>query len=267
MLYKALIPVIALFIFCQCTPKTATTVSTPTPDSTPVATTTNAMDEKAMMPNTLSQSERAEGWKLLFDGTSLDGWRTFKKDKPGQSWKADGGAIVLVTVSTEGKSRALDGGDLVTTNTYENFDFTIDWKIGACGNSGIMWGVQEGDFEKPYHTGPEMQVLDNTCHPDAEIHMHRAGDLYDMIACSEETVKPAGEWNTARIKTMNGATEFWLNGTKVVEFNMFDDNWNNMIADSKFKQWSGFGQFKNGHICLQDHSDPVQFRNIKIREL
>lgn len=218
-------------------------------------------------PNTLSADELAAGWKLLFDGTTLDGWRNFKKEGIGQSWKADGGAIVMVTVTSGDRRRALDGGDIVTVGQYENFDFKIDWKVGDCGNSGIMWGVQEGDYEKPYHTGPEMQVLDNSCHPDAEIHTHRAGDLYDMIPCSEETVKPAGEWNSARIRTVDGFTEFWLNGTKVVEFTMFDDNWNEMIANSKFKQWPGFGQYKKGHICLQDHNDPIQFRNIKIREL
>ncbi|MBX2816910.1 MAG: DUF1080 domain-containing protein [Saprospiraceae bacterium] len=221
----------------------------------------------AMIPNTLTAEEQQEGWKLLFDGKSMNQWRNFQSESTGQSWKVDDGSIVLVTAITDGKSRAIDGGDIITKEAYENFDFKIDWMIKECGNSGIMWGVQEGDFEKPYHTGPEMQILDNTCHPDAKIHMHRAGDLYDLIPCSEETVKPAGQWNSARIRMDQGKGTFWLNGVQVVSFTMFDDQWKAMVADSKFKQWPAFGTFRKGHICLQDHSDPVRFRNIKIREL
>lgn len=249
-------------VFSHCTPKVATSSSEPT--STPTSVVKNVAPAA---PNTLSAEEIAAGYTLLFDGNSMDSWRNFQKETIGQSWKADQGAIVLVTVTSGDKRRALDGGDLVSKERYENFDFTIDWKISECGNSGIMWGVQEADFEKPYHTGPEMQVLDNTCHPDAKIHMHRAGDLYDMIPCSEETVKPAGVWNTSRIRTENGQTTFWLNGTKVVEFTMFDEQWKEMVANSKFKQWPGFGTFREGHLCIQDHGDPVQFRNIKIKEL
>lgn len=221
-------------------------------------------DKKA---NMLTPEEVAEGWTLLFDGKSMDQWRNFQSDAIGQSWKVDGGSMVLVTAISDGKSRAIDGGDIITKERYENFDFKIDWMISECGNSGIMWGVQEGDFEKPYHTGPEMQILDNTCHPDAKIDNHRAGDLYDLVPVSEETVKPAGEWNSARMRMENGNGTFWLNGKEVVNFTMFDDAWKEMVANSKFKQWPSFGTFREGHICLQDHNDTVHFRNIKVRRL
>ena len=116
-------------------------------------------------------------------------------------------------------------------------------------------------------TGPEMQVLDNSCHPDAKIIKHRAGDLYDLISSSKETVKPAGEWNHAVIRSDHGKMEFWLNGTKAVEFTMHDAKWDEMVAASKFKTMPDFGKASKGHIALQDHGDNVWFRNIKIREL
>lgn len=112
-----------------------------------------------------------------------------------------------------------------------------------------------------------MQVLDNTCHPDAKIQTHRAGDLYDMIECKYETVKPAGQWNQARLVIDNGKAEHWLNGRKVVEYELWTEEWNKMIAASKFKDMPDFGKARKGYISLQDHGDPVWYRNIKIKKL
>jgi hypothetical protein len=212
--------------------------------------------------NTLTPKEQKEGWKLLFDGKTTDGWRTFNSDKISSRWKAANGELYLDKTVTEGK------GDIVTNEEYKDFDFIYEWKIDACGNSGIMFNVVEDPkFENTYFTGPEMQVLDNTCHPDAKIIKHRAGDLYDLISCSKETVKPAGEWNVARVVSKNAKMEFWLNGTKVVEFTMHTPEWDQMVAKSKFKEWPEFGKALKGHIALQDHGDAVWFRNVKIREL
>lgn len=221
-------------------------------------------ETNAQADNQLTAAEKKAGWKLLFDGKSTKGWKCYGKDAIGPSWVVADGALTL----KEGPDGTMDGGDIMTKDQYENYEFSIDWKISECGNSGIIFNVVEDEkYERTYHTGPEMQVLDNTCHPDAKIHTHRAGDLYDMIACSEEVVNPAGEWNHVLIRINKGESTFTLNGTEVVSFTMFDDGWNKMIAESKFKDMPGFGKYKKGHIALQDHSDEVSYKNIKIKKL
>jgi hypothetical protein len=210
----------------------------------------------------LSAQEKKEGWTLLFDGKTTAGWRNFKSDKVSSRWKVSNGELYLDKSVTEG------AGDIVTDKEYKDYELSLEWKIAACGNSGIIFNVVEDPkFKNTYETGPEMQVLDNTCHPDAKIIKHRAGDLYDLISCSKETVKPAGEWNLVKIVSKNAKMEFWLNGTKVVEFTMHTPEWDQMVAKSKFKTMPDFGKALKGHIALQDHGDAVWFRNIKIREL
>lgn len=228
------------------------------------AETAEAPAEPAL--NTLSEAEQAAGWKLLFDGQSFDGWHGYRQEGVPSAWKIEDGAMTL-TPNSE-RPEGMTGGDILTDEEFENYELNLEWKIDSCGNSGIIFNVVESEeYDRPYHTGPEMQVLDNSCHPDAKIVTHRAGDLYDMIACSEETVKPAGQWNQVRLIINNGKAEHWLNGVKVVEYEMFTPEWDAMIADSKFKEWKGFGQARKGRIDLQDHSDRVWYRNIKIREL
>ncbi len=219
--------------------------------------------------NTLTEAEKAEGWELLFDGKSMSSWRNFKKETVGSGWIIDDEAIHLNSqLQPDGGWKAKDGGDIITQKEYENFEFNMEWKIGACGNSGIMFNVVESDdFDHVWQTGPEMQILDNTCHPDTKYPTHRAGDLYDMIECKYVTVKPAGEWNKIKLISKNGKVEHWQNGHKVVEYEMHTENWATMIANSKFKDMKSFGLAKKGHISLQDHSDRIWFRNIKIKEL
>lgn len=214
--------------------------------------------------NTLSQAESSEGWQLLFDGQSISSWHGYLKNDSLGAWKVQDGALFL-DVDT---SKKHNGVDLVTNEDYENFHLKVDWKISKNGNSGIMFSVKEDPkYASDYFTGPEMQVLDNAGHPDAKIIKHKAGDLYDLITSSPETVKPAGEWNTAEIIKNKDSLEFRLNGPTVVKTILWDDNWKKMVAGSKFKEWKDFGTFKSGKIALQDHGDQVWFKNIKIRKL
>jgi hypothetical protein len=211
--------------------------------------------------NRLTSGEEQEGWVLLFDGRTTNGWRNYGKDHIGSAWKAVDGSLVFDPAGG-------DGGDVITVEEFENFQLSLEWKISPCGNSGIMFNVVEDQkYHSPWLTGPEMQILDNTCHPDAKIHTHRAGDLYDLIACSSEPVKPAGEWNQVRIISNAGKYEFWLNGTRVVSFTMHTPEWNQLVEKSKFKEFPDFGKARKGHLALQDHGDKVWFRNIKIKTL
>lgn len=217
-------------------------------------------------PNTLTEREKAAGWTLLFDGLTTNGWRNFGKSTIGSSWKVVDGTLTLdAQPRNDGGWQAADGGDIITDGEYENYELQLEWKISPCGNSGIIYNVAEAEeYDYVWHTGPEMQILDNTCHPDAKIQTHRASDLYDMIECKYITVKPAGNWNKVRLKVDNGKVEHWLNGRKVVEFEMFNQEWERMIANSKFKDMPAFGKSRKGHIALQDHGNRVWFRNIKI---
>ena len=217
--------------------------------------------------NTLSEKEKAEGWKLLFDGQTTAGWRNFNSNKIGPAWKVSDGTLSL-DASKKDNWQSGGGGDIITEGEYENFDFMVEWKIEACGNCGIIFDVKEDpQYKYVWNTGLEMQVLDNTCHPDAKIIKHRAGDLYDLISCSRETVKPADEWNQARILCNHGNCELWLNGENVVKFRMHTPEWDTLVKNSKFKDMPDFGKATRGHISLQDHGNQVWFRNIKIKEL
>ena len=216
--------------------------------------------------NTLTDEEKNDGWVLLFDGATTNGWHSYGKNSVGSSWKVADSSLYLDTTRIDGQR---ESGDIVTNEEYENYHLSLDWKVAQGANSGVIFNVNEDTtkYKNTYETGPEMQVLDNERHSDAKINKHRAGDLYDLIACSTETVKPAGEWNHAEIKLNNGKLDLFLNGTNVVSTTMWDDNWKSMVANSKFKDMPGFAAFKKGKIALQDHGDNVWFRNIKIRKL
>ncbi len=219
--------------------------------------------------NTLTPVEEQQGWKLLFDGKKIGEFRNFKKQTIGSAWIINNGAIHLnAKKDPNGGWQVRDGGDIITNQEYENFDFKAEWKIGNCGNSGIIFNVVENDkYDHVWQTGPEMQILDNSCHPDTRYETHRAGDLYDLIATKYITVNPAGEWNKIRIVSKDGNVRFYQNGYEVVNFQMHNEKWLEMIKNSKFKDMPGFGLAKKGHISLQDHGDKVWYRNIKIKEL
>lgn len=214
-----------------------------------------------------SKTGADDGFVSLFDGKSFAGWHSFNRTGVGKAWKVEDGCIRL-DASNKAGWQAADGGDIVTDEVFENFHLQLEWKVAPKGNSGIIFYVQESpEYKHTWLTGPEMQVLDNNGHPDAKIHKHRAGDLYDLIACSQETVKPAGEWNKAEIIANKGSLEFLLNGVSVVKTSYGDDAWRQLVAGSKFKSMPGFGSFNKGKIALQDHGDDVWYRNIRIRKL
>jgi len=219
--------------------------------------------------NTLTPIEKEQGWELLFDGKKIEKFRNFKKETVGSSWIVEDGAIHLnAQPRSDGSWQVKDGGDIITDKAYLNFDFKLDWKISNCGNSGVIFNVvEEEKYDHVWETGPEMQILDNSCHPDTRYETHRAGDLYDLIETKYITVNPAGQWNQIRIVSNQGKVKFYQNGYQVVDFEMHNEKWLDMIKNSKFVEMPDFGLAKGGHISLQDHGDKVWFRNIKIREL
>ncbi len=228
----------------------------------------NADEEKSKTADAANTPTADSGWVSLFDGKTTAGWHTYGKSSVGEAWKIADGALYLdTTQKLDWQTKG--GGDIVTNEEYENFHLKLEWKIAKDGNSGIIFYVHEDTAKYPYvwHTGPEMQVLDNDGHSDGKIIKHRAGDLYDLISCSKETVKPVGEWNEAEIVSNNGKLDFFLNGSNVVSTNMWDSAWKQMLASSKFKDMKDFGTYKKGRIALQDHGNTVWYRNIRIKKL
>ena len=208
-------------------------------------------------PNTLTDAERAEGWKLLFDGTSMAGWRGYGKTAmPDSGWSVVDGAI----------TRTGRGGDIVATDSYRNFELALEWKVPPGGNSGVFYRALESK-DPIYYSAPEMQVLDDAGHVDGKNPLTSAGAAYGLYAPPRGVVKPAGEWNAARIVARGNHVEHWLNGQKVVDYELGSPDWTAKVQASKFKDWPRYGKSARGHIGLQDHGDTVSFRNIRIREL
>ena len=213
--------------------------------------------------NQLTDQEKKEGWKLLFDGRTSKGWHTYNKKTFGEGWKVSEGTLFRDTTAVK-----KEAGDICTDEVFENFDLKLQWKISKDGNSGVMFLVHESpEYDAPYLTGPELQILDNEGHPDGKIIKHRAGDLYDLISSSSEPVRPVGEWNDAEIRLDHGKLTLYLNGVQTVTTTLWDKQWNDLVKGSKFAKMPGFAKYKSGHIDLQDHGHDVWFRNIKIRKL
>ncbi len=212
--------------------------------------------------NILTADEVAGGWKLLFDGQSLTGWRIFK-DKENDSWEVIEGTLHCKPfVDGVDNKRA----DLITIDQYDNFELAFDWKISAQGNSGVMFNVTE-EFDEPYATGPEYQLLDDAGYPGELKPEQLTGANYDMHAVSENATHPVGEWNQSKIVVQHNQVEHWLNGKKVVEYELSSDDWNQRRATSKWSKFPGYGSAQSGHIDLQDHGNEVWFKNIKIKTL
>jgi len=207
-------------------------------------------------------------WITLFDGTDTDQWRQYNSDTfPDRGWQIEDGLLVF---RPEPGPEWTSGRDIITRDTYQDFELQLEWMIEEGGNSGIFYHVLEQPNQAIYWSGLEMQILDNENHPDADQGVdgnRKAGSLYDLIPAVPQNTRPHGEWNTVRIKSDGSRVEHWMNGEKVLEFERWTPGWYEMLRNSKFRCHNEFGALQRGHIGLQDHSDIVKFRNIRIRNL
>ena len=224
---------------------------------------------KAAPDNTLSKDEVKDGWALLWDGQTTEGWRGAKLDAfPDHGWVIEDG--VLKVLRSDG-SESTNGGDIITTRLYKNFILKVDFKITEGANSGIKYFV-DPTLNKGAGSaiGCEFQILDDLRHPDAKLGVkgnRTLGSLYDLIPAPEDKPFDISTWNTAMVIVRDAHVEHWLNGVKLLEYERDNQEWNALVAYSKYKDWPNFGNYEEGYILLQDHGDEVWFKNIKIKEL
>jgi hypothetical protein len=224
------------------------------------ASNTSSNSAKAGTAKTkLAAGEEKAGWKLLFDGKTLNGWKAFKKDAGAPTgWVVENGIL-----TTPGGK-----GDIVTTGQYENFELDLEWKIAPKGNSGILFRVvDDGRHERTYETGPEYQLIDDQNYPAELKEVQKTAANYDLEPATKGASKPAGEWNRTRLVVKEGRVQHWLNGEKVVEYEIGSDAWKKQVQGSKFAPMPGYAKTAKGRIAFQDHGDRVWFRNVKIKEL
>lgn len=228
-----------------------------------------AKTKKQAPVNQLTPAERAAGWKLLFDGSTSRGWRGFhRSDFPAAGWTVKDGCLMH---TAGGGEQSQQGGDIITADEFDNFELQLEWRIAPGGNSGVKYLITE-DMPPTGGSGVglEMQVLDDDLHPDAKLGRdgnRTAGALYDLIAPQNKHLLPVGEFNQARLVVNGNHVEHWLNGARVVEYELGSPRLRALIAESKYKDIKGFAESHKGHILLQDHGNEVCFRNIKIRQL
>lgn len=223
--------------------------------------------------NTLTKEEKADGWQLLYDGESTDGWRGYNKDHFPTGWIIAEDGSLMCKGSGRGEAGAVEGGDIIYDKPFSNFHLKLEWKISEGGNSGIFYlGQESPDLETIWRSAPEMQVLDNERHPDSFLGKdgnRKAGSLYDLIPAVPQNAKPAGEWNSAEVISYKGTIVHKMNGETVLEYHLWTPEWNELVAGSKFPSlnpdWANVAS--EGYIGVQDHGDDVWYRNIKIKEL
>lgn len=223
--------------------------------------------------NALTEAEANEGWMLLFDGESFEGWRGYRMDEvPTEHWKIEDGSIHKIAsgdVPLMADGQPQQGGDIITLKKYENFELSFEWKVAQGANSGIKYNVIE-EMSDQNPLGFEYQVLDDENHPDAKMGNgtnRTASGLYDLISPKNKSIMPVGQWNQGRIVFNGKHGEHWLNGKMVLEYDLDTPRMDSLLSASKYAPIEGFGDKKAGHVVLQDHNDDVWFRNIKIREL
>ncbi|MEX1023866.1 MAG: DUF1080 domain-containing protein [Planctomycetota bacterium] len=196
-------------------------------------------------------------WRALFDGTDpSQHWRGFRKDEFPAGWVAEDGCLVMRG----------GGGDIVSREEFDDFELSLEWRVTEAGNSGVFFRVDE-EHDYVWQTGPEMQVLDDERHVDGKEPKTSAGSNYALHAPSVAAVRPAGEWNVARLVVEGDRVEHWLNGERIVDYRLWSDEWEALVQASKFAGMPDYGRNLRGHIALQDHGDLVWFRNLKVRRL
>lgn len=223
----------------------------------------------AQKANKLTKKEKKEGWVLLFNGKNFDGWRQCNGQTMPANWTLEDDAMKVLIGEGKQPGHGAGGDILFGEKKFKNFELSIDWKASEQGNSGIFYYVREVPGKPIYFAAPEVQILDNDNASDNKIASHLAGSLYDMIPADPKTVNPAGSWNTVVIKVKDGKVTHTMNGTVVVAYSLWTPEWDELVQNSKFKNFPGFteGIAREGYIGLQDHGYPIWFRNIKIREL
>ncbi len=212
--------------------------------------------------NTLTADEAAAGWRLLFDGKSLAGWRGYRKQTVPASWRVEDGSLL------SRREQGVSSGDIITSDQFDDFELRVDWKMTKGNNSGILYRATE-EHDQVWQSGPEFQILDNAGHLDGLNPLASAGACYAVFAPARDVTRPVGEWNTARIIAQGSHVEHWLNDVKVVEYDVDSEVWKAHVKTSKFFATAygqgNWGQAKRGHIGLQDYGGAIEFRNIKIR--
>lgn len=208
------------------------------------------------VPNTLTEQERSQGWRLLFDGKTTTGWRGYKQRTMPSGWQVVDGALTRTGTTT----------DIITDEEFTNFELVLEWRVVPGANSGIFFRAVEGEGAI-YEYAPEVQVLDDAGHPDGGSELTSAGSNFALHPVRRGVVKPAGEWNAVRLRVDGNHVQHWLNGEIVVDYELGSDDWKQRVAASKFAAWPQYGLAPRGHIGLQEHGAEVAFRNIKLREL
>ena len=215
---------------------------------------------KVVKNNGLSSAEKSLGWKSLFNGKNITAWRVYGEEGM-RGWKVENGEMVALGLAT-------GHADIISNETFTDFELKLEWNISNQGNSGIFFNVREGDdLGAVYYTGPEYQLLDDAGLEGKLNRNQQSGANYDMHPPRLMTIRPAGEWNQSRLIVEKGHVQHWLNGKKVVEYDLWTSEWEEMKEKSKWKNFPQYGAFKSGHLALQDHGNQIRFRNIKVRRL
>ena len=216
---------------------------------------TSAHGPQEVRHNTLTDEERAAGWKLLFDGRSLQNWRRYDGGDMTEGWMVEEGTLAHVG----------GGYDIIYDESFVDFELALEWKVEPGGNSGIFYRAALGE-RRIYHSAPEMQILDDDGHPDGRSPLTSAGSNYGLHAPAVDVTKPAGEWNSARIVVDGDSVQHWLNGEHLLSYELGSEEWLELVENSKFNEWPMYGLASSGYVGLQDHGNRVWFRNLKIKE-